>query len=138
MKGLKGLVFVATIVMAAGIGTATGHHSFAAAYDTTPAGAIEITGKIVNVRLTNPHSFFFLDVEGENGEVVRWSFEAGTPSGMLRNGYSPQVIKTGDVVTITGFRAHDRSKPNGMLRQLVTADGMVFGMFGPQEGAGAR
>jgi hypothetical protein len=129
----------AAVLLAIGAtGTALAHHSFAAAYDTTAAGAIEITGRIVNVRLTNPHSFFFLDVEGENGEVVRWSFEAGTPSGMLRNGYSPQVIKTGDVVTITGFRAHDRSKPNGMLRQLVTADGTVFGMFGPQEGPGAR
>jgi hypothetical protein len=119
-------------------GTAAAHHSFAAAYDTSPAGAITITGKIVNVRLTNPHSFFFIDVEGDDGKVVEWSFEAGTPSGMIRNGYSPQVIKEGDVVTITGFRARDASKPNGMLRELVTADGTVYGMFGPQEGPGAR
>jgi hypothetical protein len=125
-------------IAAGAAGTAVAHHSFAAAYDTSPEGAIEITGKIVNVRLTNPHSFFFLDVEDESGAVVRWSFEAGTPSGMLRNGYSPQVIKQGDVVTITGFRARDVSKPNGMLRQLVTADGTVYGMFGPQEGPGAR
>ncbi|MGD8341629.1 MAG: DUF6152 family protein, partial [Gammaproteobacteria bacterium] len=44
---------------------AVAHHSFAAAYDTSAEGAITITGKIVDVRLTNPHSFFFLDVEGE-------------------------------------------------------------------------
>jgi hypothetical protein len=118
--------------------TATAHHSFAAAYDTSDAGAISITGKIVDVRLTNPHSFFFLDVEGDDGEVVRWSFEAGTPSAMIRNGYSPDVIREGDVVTITGFRARDASAPNGMLRQLTTADGTVYGMFGPQEGPGAR
>jgi hypothetical protein len=119
-------------------GAAVAHHSFAAAYDTSDAGAISITGTIVDVRLTNPHSFFFLDVEDDSGEVVRWSFEAGTPSAMIRNGYSPQVIKQGDVVTITGFRARDASKPNGMLRQLTTADGTVYGMFGPQEGPGAR
>ena len=112
------------------------HHSFAAAYNMQDP--ITIEGKIVNVRLTNPHSFFFLDVEGENGDLVRWSFEAGTPSGMIRNGYSKDVIKEGDTVTITGFRAKDATKPNGMLRQLVTADGTVFGMFGPQEGPGAR
>lgn len=138
MKGPKSFVVVAGLATAAWVGTATAHHSFAAAYDTSPAGAIEITGTIVNVRLTNPHSFFFLDVPGENGDVVRWSIEAGTPGGMLRNGYSPDIIKVGDTVTITGFRAHDKSKPNGMLRQLTTADGTVFGMFGPQEGAGAR
>ena len=110
--------------------SAWAHHSFAAAYKMD--APIEITGKIVNVRLTNPHSYFFLDVEGENGEIERWSFEAGTPSGMIRGGYSPQIIKEGDVVTIGGFRARDAST-NGMLTRLVTADGTEFGMFGPRE-----
>lgn len=109
---------------------ASAHHSFAAAYNMQEP--IEITGKIVNVRLTNPHSYFFLDVEGENGEMERWSFEAGTPSGMIRGGYSEKVIKTGDMVTISGFRARDGSD-NGMLRELVTAEGTVYGMFGPRE-----
>ena len=111
--------------------TAAAHHSFAAAYNMqTP---ITIKGKIVEVRLTNPHSHFFLDVANADGTTSRWSFEAGTPSGMLRNGYSPQVIKKGDEVTINGFRARDDSD-NGMLRELITADGTLYGMFGPQDG----
>jgi len=138
MQQTRNLLLVTGATLALAAGTAFAHHSFAAAYDTSPDKAITITGRIVDVRLTNPHSFFFLDVEGENGEVVRWSFEAGTPSAMIRNGYSPQVIKQGDVVTITGFPARDESKPNGMLRQLTTSDGTVYGMFGPQEGPGAR
>ncbi len=113
-----------------------GHHSFAAAYNMQDP--ITIKGKIVNVRMTNPHAYFFLDVDGENGEVIRWSFEAGTPSGMIRNGYSPQVIKAGDVVTVSGFRAKDATKPNGMLAELVVADGTVYGMFGPRQGPAAR
>lgn len=120
-----------------GIGApVSAHHSFAAAYDMSDA--ITIEGTIVQVRLTNPHSWFFLDVKGEDGEVERWSFEAGTPSGMIRNGYTPKVIKEGDVVTISGFRARDASKNSGMMRELVTTDGTVYGMFGPQEGPGAR
>jgi hypothetical protein len=111
------------------------HHSFAAAYNTQDP--IKVTGKIVQVRLTNPHSYFFIDVTGDDGKVVRWAFEAGTPSGMIRNGYSPQVIKQGDIVTISGFRARDASKNAGMLRELVTADGTVYGMFGPREAPGA-
>ena len=103
------------------------HHSFAAAYDTN--SAISIKGKIVQVRLTNPHSWFFLDVEGEDGNTVRWSFEAGTPSGMIRNGFSPNVIKEGDVVTINGFSAKDASSNAGMMRELVTSDGTAYGMF---------
>ena len=115
---------------------ALAHHSFAAAYDMS--NAIEITGTIVEVRLRNPHSYFFLDVEGEDGALERWSFEAGTPSGMIRNGYSPNVIKQGDEVTIRGFHARDLTQNAGMLTELVTADGDTYGMFGPQEGPGAR
>jgi len=131
-------VFGASAALAAllGGGSAFAHHSFAAAYNMQDP--VSVTGTIVNVRLTNPHSFFFLDVEDDDGEVVRWSFEAGTPSGMIRNGYSPQVIKEGDVVTISGFHAKDRDAPNGMLTELVTADGTVYGMFGPREGPDAR
>lgn len=115
---------------------AWGHHSFAAFYDLNDP--ISITGKIAQVRLANPHSWFFLDVEDESGEVVRWAFEAGTPSGMIRNGYSPSVIKEGDIVTINGFRARDESENAGMLRQLITEDGTEYGMFGPQQRGGAR
>jgi hypothetical protein len=115
---------------------ARAHHSFAAAYNMSES--ISIQGTIVEVRLTNPHSWFFLDVENERGELERWSFEAGTPSGMIRNGYSPNVIKQGDEVTITGFHARDASKNSGMLRELVTSDGTVYGLFGPREGPGAR
>ncbi|MES2625203.1 MAG: DUF6152 family protein [Pseudomonadota bacterium] len=113
--------------------TAAAHHSFAAAYDLEDA--ISIKGTVVEVRLTNPHSHFFLDVVGDDGKTVQWKFEAGTPSGMLRNGYSPQVIKKGDTVTINGFRARNESN-NGMLRELITADGKLYGMFGPQQNAG--
>jgi hypothetical protein len=112
----------------------TAHHSFAAAYNMQKP--LEIVGQIVEVRLTNPHSHFFLDVEDESGELVRWKIEAGTPSGMIRNGYSPDVIKAGDTVTIKGFHARDDS-PNGMLTELITADDTVYGMFGPRQGPGA-
>lgn len=125
------LAILASGLLALGASIQTSaHHSFAAAYNMQDA--IEITGKIVNVRLTNPHSFFFLDVENDKGEIERWSFEAGTPSGMIRGGYSDKVIKTGDTVTISGFRARDGST-NGMLTKLVTSDGTEYGMFGPRE-----
>jgi hypothetical protein len=112
------------------------HHSFAAIYDMNQP--ITVHGVIVNVRLTNPHSWFYLDVKNEAGEVERWAFEAGTPSGMIRNGYKPNIIKAGAEVTITGFRGRVESDNIGMLRQLTTADGKVYGLFGPQEGPQAR
>lgn len=112
------------------------HHSFAAAFDMN--APVTVQGVIVQVRLENPHSWFFLDVKDASGKVDRWAFEAGTPSGMIRNGFKPGIIKAGTEVTIKGFRARDASQKMGMLRELVTSDGKVYGMFGSQQGPDAR
>jgi hypothetical protein len=113
--------------------TAQAHHSFAAAFDMTKS--VTVQGTIVQVRLENPHSWFFLDVKDPvSGEVARWAFEAGTPSGMIRNGFKPGMIKKGSVVTIKGFHAKDPKQNMGMLRELVTADGTSYGLFGSQQG----
>lgn len=108
------------------------HHSFAAHYDM--AKPISVQGTLAEVRLSNPHSWFFLEVKDASGTVTRWAFEAGTPSGMIRNGYKASELPRGTVVTITGFPARDKAN-TAMLRQLTTADGKTYGMFGPQEGA---
>jgi DNA/RNA endonuclease YhcR with UshA esterase domain len=118
------------ITLGAGV-PAWAHHSFAAAFDLNQP--VTVRGVITQVRLQNPHSWFFLDVQDANGKVEKWAFEAGTPSGMIRNGYKPGVIKQGVEVTIKGFRARDAAQKMGMLRELVTSDGQVFGLFGPQE-----
>ena len=128
------LLSAALAGLAIGAGTAAwAHHSFAAVYDMNKP--VTVRGVIAKVRLTNPHSWFYLDVKNEAGQVEQWAFEAGTPSGMIRNGYKPSVIKAGAEVTISGFHARDASQHMGMLRELKTADGTTYGLFGPQEGA---
>ena len=110
---------------------ASAHHSFAAIYDLNKP--VTVHGTIAQVKLTNPHSWFYLDVKNDKGEVQRWSFEAGTPSGMIRNGFKPNEVKAGDEVTITAFHARDDSQNMGMLKELKTADGTTYGLFGVQE-----
>jgi hypothetical protein len=131
---MRGRVCTALTAVLIALGTgaqAWAHHSFAAEYDMKHP--ITVHGVIAEVRLENPHSWFVVDVKDEaTSKVDRWSFEAGTPSGMIRNGYRPGVIKAGDEVTIKGFQSKD-SEVRGMLRELVTADGKVYGLFGPQE-----
>ena len=112
------------------------HHSFAAAFDMNKP--VTVQGTIVQVRLENPHSWFFLDVKDRTGKVERWAFEAGTPSGMIRNGFSPNTINAGVEGTIKGFHARDASQNMGMLRELVTSDGKVYGLFGSQQGPDAK
>src|SRR5215510_9054431 len=116
--------------------SAWAHHSFAAAFDMNKP--VTVQGTIVEIRLENPHSWFFLDVKDPSGKVQRWGFEAGTPSGMVRNGFKPNIIKKGVEVTIKGFHAKDPSANAGMLRELILADGTSYGMFGSQQGPAAQ
>ena len=135
MKSKTLLGLVVSLALLAHAMPASAHHSFAAAYDTT--NSITVKGVIVQVRLENPHSWFFLDVKNPTtGEVTRWAFEAGTPGGMIRNGFKPDLIKKGSVVTIKGFHAKDPAQNMGMLRELITADGTSYGLFGSQQGPG--
>jgi hypothetical protein len=57
---------------------------------------------------------------------------------MIRNGYKAEELPPGTAVTIVGFHARDLTQNAGMLQRLTTADGKSYGMFGPQEGPGAR
>jgi hypothetical protein len=132
---MQGRVFAVLVtgLIAIGAGVpAWAHHSFSASYDTTQP--ITVHGVITQVLLRNPHSWFRINVRDASGKMEEWSFEAGTPSGMIRNGYKPDIIKAGAEVTIKGFRGRDLSQNRGMLRELTTADGKTYGMFGPQEG----
>ncbi len=131
MQGRFSALFVSAIIALGAGGQAWAHHSFAAEYDMKHP--ITVHGVIAQVRLENPHSWFVVDVKDDaTGKVDRWSFEAGTPSGMIRNGYRPGMIKPGEEVTIKGFQSKD-SEVRGMLRELVTSDGHVYGLFGPQQ-----
>ena len=130
-----GYTVLALILVCLAGASPSAHHSFAAHYDMK--SPITVEGTLVQVRLTNPHSWFYLDVKEANGTVTRWAFEAGTPSGMIRNGYKASELPPGTPVIIRGFPARDSSNV-GMLQQLTTKDGRTYGMFGPQEGSGAR
>jgi hypothetical protein len=111
------------------------HHSFAAHYDMQKP--ITVQGTILNVRLSNPHSWFYIEAKDAAGKVTKWAFEAGTPGGMIRNGYKASELPPGTAVTITGFAARNSTNV-GMLRELKTAAGKTYGMFGPQDGPGAK
>jgi hypothetical protein len=116
-------------------GSARAHHSFAAAFDITQP--VTVKGTIAEVRLENPHSWFFVDVKDANGKVERWAFEGSTPTSLLRGGLKPGFVKTGDEVTIKGFRARDLTQTAGAARELVLADGRAFAV-GPIVGPGSR
>jgi hypothetical protein len=128
-RRLFGLAAVAgASLLVAAIRPANAHHSFAAAFDADKPVTVE--GAIAEVRLENPHSWFFVDVTQPNGQVVRWAFEGSTPTSLIRSGYRPNSLKIGDKVTVKGVRSRDPSQNAGAAREIVTADGRSF-IVGP-------
>ena len=109
---------------------AMAHHSFAATFDSEQP--VTVKGVLTQIRLENPHSWFFIEAKDASGNAEKWAFEAGTPSGMIRNGFKPGLIKPGTEVTIKGIRARDASQKIGLLRELVMPDGKVYSTFGSE------
>ena len=105
------------------------HHAFAAAFDADKP--VEVKGVLTEIRLENPHSWFFIDVTDGNGKVANWGFEASTPTSLIRSGFSPKSLKVGDQVTIKGSHARDVTKNAGAAREITLADGRSF-IVGPQ------
>jgi hypothetical protein len=129
--GFATLLAVAGLVwVAAGI-PARAHHSFAAEFDADKP--VSVQGVITQVRLENPHSWFFIDVTNARGQIEKWSFECSTPTSLIRSGVKPGTIKAGDVVTIRGYHARDMTVNVGAAREIVMADGRSFAV-GPAFG----
>lgn len=96
------------------------HHSFAAEFDAD--SPIELTGIVTSVKWTNPHTFFYIDVENESGDWENWALELGSPNGLMRRGWTRNSLKIGDTVSVTGSRARDGSL-KGNARAVELAGG---------------
>jgi hypothetical protein len=133
-RTLAGLAVVAFAFAIAGARLGA-HHSFAAAFDETKP--VQVTGVIAEVKIENPHSWFYVNVTDASGKVTRWGFEGNTPTSLLRAGYRRDSIKVGDKVTVKGVHARDLSAPMGAVREIVLEDGRSF-IVGPKGAADAQ
>jgi len=93
------------------------HHSFAAEFDADKP--FKLIGVVTKVEWQNPHTYFYLDITDERTKkVTNWAFEMGSPNGLMRNGWTRNTLKVGDVVTVEGSLARD-GKPYGNARTVV-------------------
>jgi hypothetical protein len=113
--------------MAARVGA---HHSFAAEFDADQA--IDLTGVVTKIEWMNPHTFFYIDVESEDGQYSNWAIELGSPNGLMRRGWTRNSLKVGDLVSVVGSQARDGShKGNARSVVLSTGERMFAGSSQP-------
>lgn len=102
---------------------AIAHHSDAG-YDEK--NILSIQGKVVRFVWRNPHITTYVEVEQANGDVIEWAIETGSTPIMSRSGWTKDMLKPGDVISV---RAHPDRNPNRKMAMMIsteTADGTLW------------
>ena len=84
---------------------ALAHHSFSAVFDQ--AQTVSLDGTVTKVEWMNPHIWFYLDVQDEQGNLAEWQCEGGNPNTLVRQGWRESTLQRGDTIQVEGFRARD-------------------------------
>src|SRR5688572_29044006 len=90
---------------------------------------VTLTGAVTGVDFVNPHSWLYLDVTDADGKAAAWRCEMRSATTLRRSGWSPEMFKQGEPVTITG--SPDRNDPSSCyLSTIVFADGSSADRYG--------
>ena len=109
-----------------GAGVAMAHHS-AAIFDATQTKVI--TGTVKKFDYSNPHTWVWLDVTNEQGQVETWGVEGMSPNFLNRRGWTRTTLKPGDKLAVTIRPMKDGQKA-GMWISGKRPDGEVLLMNG--------
>ena len=124
---MRRIAIVFAVAVALGGLPARAHHSFAGTYDVNKE--ITIKGKIVEVSLRSPHSFFFVEAEDSKGALQKWSVEGASASQFAQQGVTKDALKVGDLVEIVANPARSMmtSSRARLIKITRPADGWSWG-----------
>src|SRR5262245_4828845 len=119
MKLLFAAAVLAALICAATPGYA--HHSFVAEFDGDKP--IKQSGTVTKVEWTQPHAWIYIDAMDDSGKTVNWAWELGSPTSLLRLGWTRNLLKVGTAVTFEGSRARDGSNTANARSVTLNATG---------------
>ena len=96
------------------------HHAFAAEFDQSRP--LKLKGTVVKWEVTNPHSWIHMDVKGDDGKVVTWMIEGGSPNNLYRLGFTKDSLPPGSEIVVEGYQAKDGST-RAVGKNVTFADG---------------
>ena len=118
---IKFLGIAGTVLMLAG--PAFAHHSFAM-FDYNKE--LTIVGELKELQWTNPHIHLMVNVPNGRGGVVEWDVEGGTPGNLRRAGWSRDVVKPSEKVSVV-IHPMKNGTNGGMLVRASRGDGTAIG-----------
>jgi hypothetical protein len=103
--------------------SAHAHHAFTAEYGAKKV--IRLQGVVSKVEWTNPHIHVYLDVKDDGGKIVTWALEGFPPRALTRLGWTRNLVKPGDPLTVRAFASKDGSMRANM-KELALPDGRTI------------
>ena len=118
-------------------GPVLAHHAFSSEFDVKKP--VTLKGTLTKWEMINPHSWFHIEVKNQNGEVVEWMIEGGSPNSLIRVGVTKYTLQIGMELTIEGYRAKDASN-TAVGRNFTPPDGkrMFVGSAGGPDSPPAK
>ena len=101
---------------------AASHHSNVA-YEVTKV--ITITGVVKTFEWVNPHTWLTVVVDDGKGGKVEWACEGRAPGILGRAGWTRNILKAGETVTVDMSPAKDGSKVS-IIARVTKADGTIL------------
>jgi hypothetical protein len=129
MRALKQII-AAILVIIASTSNAIAHHSFASVFDENVP--VDFVGTVTKIEWLNPHVWFYINVENDDGTIDNWAFEMGSPNRLQRNGWHRNSLTIGQEIIVSGSRARDDSMKAAVVT-VILPGGQE--MFGAQDGA---
>lgn len=104
---------------------ALAHHAFAAVFDRE--APLQLTGTVTRVEWMNPHVWFYIEIEQEDGEAQQWGLEMGSPNSLARRGWRRSTLQHGTPVNVIGYRAKDGSLRGAVETVTLESGERLFG-----------
>jgi Family of unknown function (DUF6152) len=125
------VLIIAAPIAAAIAGQAFAHHSFAM-FDQTKA--VTLKGTVKEFEWVNPHAWIrLLVMDAKTNKQVEYAFEMGSVARSTKDGWKRDMLKPGDVITVTMAPLKDGSR-GGMYLAAELPNGKKMGRTGPAVG----
>jgi outer membrane usher protein FimD/PapC len=108
------------------------HHSIAAQFDMYKTNTV--SGTITKMDFRNPHSWLYVDVKDDKGQVQSWSIEFAAANALYRRGWRQEDLPVGAALTVTGYVARDGSRMLGATDVKLSDGRTLFAGTAPADG----